>query len=49
MDKPRVKILYIHQYFRTPQQGGGIRSYHLAKGLVDAGYQVEMILSLIHI
>lgn len=38
-----MKILYIHQYFRTPQEGGSIRSYYLAKGLVDNGYQVEMI------
>ena len=40
-----VKILYIHQYFRTPEEGGSIRSYYLAKGLVDHGYDVEMITS----
>jgi len=38
-----MKILYIHQYFRTPQEGGPIRSYYLAKGLVDRGFEVEMI------
>lgn len=38
-----MKILYIHQYFRTPEQGGAVRSYHLAKGLVDAGHSVELI------
>ncbi|MGB3466320.1 MAG: glycosyltransferase, partial [Cyclobacteriaceae bacterium] len=37
------KILYIHQYFKTPEDGGCIRSYHLAKGLIAAGYQVTMI------
>lgn len=37
------KILYIHQYFKTPEEGGCIRSYHLARGLVDSGYQVTMI------
>lgn len=38
-----MKIIYIHQYFRTPEEGGAVRSYHLAKGLVEAGYEVEMI------
>ena len=38
-----MKILYIHQYFKTPQEGGSIRSYYLASGLVSQGYQVEMI------
>jgi len=37
------KILYIHQYFKTPQDGGCIRSYHLAKGLIAAGHEVTMI------
>ena len=40
-----MKIIYIHQYFRTPQEGGPIRSYYLAKGLVDNGFDVEMITS----
>jgi len=40
-----VKILYIHQYFRTPEEGGAIRSYYLAKGMVDNGIEVEMITS----
>ncbi len=38
-----MKIIYIHQYFLTPEEGGAIRSYHLAKGMVDAGIEVEMI------
>jgi hypothetical protein len=38
-----MKILYLHQYFLTPEQGGAIRSYHLAKALVEAGHEVEMI------
>ena len=38
-----MKIIYIHQYFLTPDEGGAIRSYHLAKGMVDAGIEVEMI------
>ena len=38
-----MKILYVHQYFKTPQEGGAIRSYHLAKGLVASGHAVTMI------
>lgn len=38
-----MKILYVHQYFRTPEEGGCVRSYHLAKGLVQNGHEVEMI------
>ena len=38
-----MKVLYIHQYFRTPDEGGAIRSYYLAKGLVDNGIEVELI------
>lgn len=38
-----MRIIYIHQYFLTPEEGGAIRSYHLAKGMIDAGIEVEMI------
>ncbi|SHI01356.1 Glycosyltransferase involved in cell wall bisynthesis [Chryseolinea serpens] len=32
-----VKILILHQHFNTPQTGGALRSYYLAKALVAAG------------
>lgn len=38
-----MRILYIHQYFRTPEEGGGIRSYYLAKGMADAGHHVDLL------
>ncbi len=38
-----MKVIYIHQYFVTPQEGGAVRSYHLAKGMVDAGIEVDMV------
>lgn len=41
----KQRILYIHQYFKTPQEGGAIRSYYLAKGLVEKGFEVEMLTS----
>ncbi|MCH8319048.1 MAG: glycosyltransferase family 4 protein [Bacteroidetes bacterium] len=38
-----MKVLYIHQYFLTPSQGGPLRSYFLAKTLVNNGCEVEMV------
>lgn len=38
-----MNILYLHQYFKTPEEGGAIRSYHIAKALVAAGHQVTLI------
>ncbi len=40
-----MRIIYIHQYFVTPQEGGATRSYYLAKGMVEKGIEVEMITS----
>jgi len=38
-----LNILYIHQYFRTPSEGGAIRSYYIAQGMTHAGHHVEII------
>jgi glycosyltransferase involved in cell wall biosynthesis len=38
-----MRVIIIHQYFRTPEEGGGIRSYYLAKGLLAKGHDVEII------
>jgi glycosyltransferase involved in cell wall biosynthesis len=38
-----LNILYIHQYFKTPSEGGAIRSYYIATGMVQAGHSVEII------
>lgn len=38
-----MKILYVHQYFKTPSEGGAVRSYYLAKILVEAGHEVVML------
>lgn len=40
-----MKIIYLHQYFKTPNMSGGTRSYEIAKRLVREGHQVEMITS----
>ncbi len=38
-----MKILYLHQYFTTPNAGGGIRSYMIAKKLLARNHSVVMI------
>lgn len=40
-----MKILYIHQYFTTPSEPGGTRSYWIAKELIKHGHQVTMLTS----
>lgn len=40
-----MKILILHQHFKTPQSGGAIRSWYLAKGLVDNGHSAVVITS----
>ena len=40
-----MKILYIHQYFKFPNESGGTRSFDLAQGFVLSGHQIEMITS----
>jgi glycosyltransferase involved in cell wall biosynthesis len=32
-----VKILILHQFYNTPESGGALRSYYLAKALVEKG------------
>jgi len=41
--KSKKNILYIHQYFKTPKEPGGTRSYWLAQALVKEGYNVTML------
>lgn len=39
------KILYLHQYFKTPSEPGGTRSYWISKELIMNGYKVTVICS----
>lgn len=41
-----MKILYIHQYFVTPQEPGGTRSYWISRELVKRGHEVTMITAI---
>ena len=38
-----MHILYIHQYFTTPEEGGGTRSYEFARYLVKQGHKVTIL------
>lgn len=38
-----MKIIYIHQYFTTPDGTTGTRSYDVARHLIEMGHQVTMI------
>lgn len=40
-----MRILYIHQYFKTPEEPGGTRSYWISQELIKRGHQVTMICS----
>ncbi|MGC5052961.1 glycosyltransferase family 4 protein [Micromonospora sp. DT48] len=40
-----MKIVYLHQYFRTPQMSGGTRSFEFARRLVARGHEVHVVTS----
>lgn len=40
-----MRIVYLHQYFITPEMIGGSRSYEMARRLVAAGHEVHMVTS----
>ena len=40
-----MRITYLHQYFNTPAMPGSTRSYEMARRLVAAGHDVQMVTS----
>ena len=40
-----MNIIYLHQYFTTPDRVGGIRSYEMARRLVAKGHTVHLLTS----
>jgi len=38
-----MKVLYFHQHFSTPNGAAGIRSYEMAKQLLDMGHSLTMV------
>lgn len=41
-----LKVIYLHQYFNTPDMSGGTRSYEMARRMVAAGHEVQMVTSV---
>ena len=41
----RMRIIYLHQYFNTPDMSGSTRSFEVGRRLVAAGHQVDIITS----
>lgn len=40
-----MRIVYLHQYFNTPAMAGGTRSFEMARRLVAAGHEVNLVTS----
>ena len=40
-----MKVIYLHQYFNTPNMPFGTRSYEMARRMVNAGHEVKIITS----
>jgi glycosyltransferase involved in cell wall biosynthesis len=40
-----MRLIYLHQYFNTPEMMGGTRSFEIGRRLVAAGHTVEVITS----
>ena len=38
-----MKIIYLHQYFKFPNETGGTRSYDLATSFVKNGHSVSVV------
>ncbi len=38
-----MRVVYLHQYFNTPGMAGGTRSYEMARRLVAAGHEVDLV------
>ena len=38
-----MRIIYLHQYFVTPDMAGGTRSFEMARRLVHAGHEVHVV------
>lgn len=43
-----VKVLILHQHYHTPENGGPLRSYYLAKALADFGFEPIVITAHTH-
>ncbi|AGN21048.1 glycosyltransferase [Corynebacterium glutamicum Z188] len=40
-----MRIVYLHQYFKTPNSSGGTRSYEMARRIAAKGHEVHVVTS----
>ena len=40
-----MRIIYLHQYYKTPEEGGGTRSYWIIQEMIKKGFHVTLITS----
>lgn len=40
-----MRIVYIHQYFKTPESSGGTRSFEMARRIAAKGHEVHIVTS----
>ncbi|MGB3617282.1 MAG: glycosyltransferase family 4 protein [Catalinimonas sp.] len=38
-----MRLVLVHQHFRTPERGGGLRTWHLVRALAAAGHTVDVV------
>jgi glycosyltransferase involved in cell wall biosynthesis len=38
-----MRVVYLHQHFRTPEMNGGTRSFEFARRLVESGHTVDVV------
>lgn len=38
-----MNVVILHQHFKCPQRGGAVRSYYLARALVEQGHSVRVV------
>lgn len=44
-DRKKMRILFYHQYFKTPLLHGGTRSYEMSKAFIERGHEVTVVCS----
>lgn len=38
-----MRVVYLHQHYRTPAENGGVRSFHFARALAARGHEVHVV------
>lgn len=38
-----MRITYVHQYYKTPDEGGALRSWRISQAMIQAGHEVSLV------